>query len=217
MNQESWSSINNRSSLNLYFVSERETVKSSVGNAGFYTTRFGKRSVGPMAAFLNQERPEDYQLPDRYCLFSMCLHLRHKLFLENVTGSVPASDLMRTRLSSGATWRRRCLSSASTPNSWGDWSALTLTEQFTMIKWLSGQDPLKYLDKKKVSWSKDAWILCVVPRGKEEEAQNLRIFVALQRRETRAPFDTIIMHLIVNRARPLIEEEFQSVAKPRVE
>ena len=149
MNQESWSSINNRSSLNLYFVSERETVKSSVGNAGFYTTRFGKRSVGPMAAFLNQERPEDYQLPDRYCLFSMCLHLRHKLFLENVTGSVPASDLMRTRLSSGATWRRRCLSSASTPNSWGDWSALTLTEQFTMIKWLSGQDPLKYLDKKR--------------------------------------------------------------------
>merc|ERR1712117_932626 len=25
-----------------------------------------KRSVGPMAAFLNQERPEDYQLPDRF-------------------------------------------------------------------------------------------------------------------------------------------------------
>ena len=54
-----------RSVLNIYFLSERETVKSSVGNAGFYTTRFGKRSVGPMAAFLNQERPDDYQLPDR--------------------------------------------------------------------------------------------------------------------------------------------------------
>ena len=51
--------------MNMHFVIERETVKSSVGNAGFYTTRFGKRSVGPMAAFLNQERPEDYQLPDR--------------------------------------------------------------------------------------------------------------------------------------------------------
>ena len=55
----------NQLALKMYFVPERETVKSSVGNAGFYTTRFGKRSVGPMAAFLNQERPEDYQLPDR--------------------------------------------------------------------------------------------------------------------------------------------------------
>ena len=63
----------NRLALNTYFVSERETVKSSVGNAGFYTTRFGKRSVGPMAAFLNQERPDDYQLPDRYC--THCLPL----------------------------------------------------------------------------------------------------------------------------------------------
>merc|ERR1712027_245320 len=50
----------------LFRGEKRETVKSSVGNAGFYTTRFGKRSVGPMAAFLNQERPEDYQLPDRF-------------------------------------------------------------------------------------------------------------------------------------------------------